>query len=255
MIDRKHLIVGTGHGARFVLKLLKFLPDAHEVVIATRRPDINNNISSLHPACNITDLSEVHGRFNSVWLAVPDSFISFYASSLRVEAERWIHLSGASEMALLSPHDQCGVVVWPVISLASSYDVKEVPIVIESQKDDSFVHLLTETFPNCLKLGFKERLMTHVAAAIANNLVQFIYEVLDEELKINGIKRDLIKPIIDQTFRRIQEGNLAGSLSGPARRGDFKTIEKHLNAIHSEHLKDIYKVITYCIQASYEKKL
>ncbi len=255
MIDQKHLIVGTGHGARFVLKLLGCLPDVHTSAIVTRNPKHASYLASLYPHIDIIDVKEVCGTYHSVWLAVPDSCISSYAASLPVKADRWIHLSGASELSLLNPHRDRGVVVWPVISLAAPYSIREVPIVIESAQDDSFIRLIRQTFPNSFPLAYKERLTAHMAAVVANNFVQYIYEVLEEELKNNTIQRELILPIINQTFRRIMDGQLSGSLTGPARRKDSATIGKHFNAIQSEPLKKIYEAITNCILEYYGKKL
>ncbi|MFN3951377.1 MAG: DUF2520 domain-containing protein [Thermaurantimonas sp.] len=255
MIDRKHLIVGTGHGARFVLKLLGCLPEVHSADIASRNPKCTSYLARLYPEIDIIDVKEVSGTYHSVWLAVPDSCISYYASSLQVRAERWIHLSGASEISLLNPHQEQGVVVWPVISLAAPYSIKEIPIVIESAQEDSFVQLIIQTFPKSIHLAYKERLTAHMAAVVANNFVQYLYEVLEEELKENTIQRELILPIISQTFSRIMDGQLSGSLTGPARRGDSATIEKHLIAIQSEHLMKVYEAITNCIREYYGKKL
>lgn len=256
MIDGRHLIVGTGYAAQFVLRVLSYLfQGKHDVIIISRYPDKNAHVLSQYPNSSITNLQNALGTFDTVWLAVPDSQIAYYATQLQVESDRWIHLSGATEITRLHPHQESGMVVWPIVSLAAPYRLEDVPLVIESWKDDRFAELLLNAFPRSLRLSYSERLVAHMAATVSNNFVHHLHTMLEEELITENINKEILNPIIEQTFERIKQGNLKQSLTGPARRRDHKTIHKHLSILKSNQLREIYQVLTKSIQSLYESKL
>lgn len=251
-----HLIVGSGNAARFVLELLKALyQNDFKAVLASRTPDAVREKFNEWNNLTISGLSALSGVFDAIWLAVPDAHITTYAERVKAESHRWIHLSGATPLQALGPHVQKGLVVWPVISLASPYQIDQVPLVVESATSDDFIQDLKRTFKNIIELSYEKRLATHMAAVVCNNFVHHIHALLEEELGLQEISEKMLHPILKQTFQRILQGDLKGSQTGPARRGDSATVEKHLTIIKSEKLLNVYKFLTQSIQTYYATEL
>lgn len=256
MSRKSHLVVGTGHGARFVVQLLDHLyRDEAQVVIATRHRGNAGQLLSEFPALKVADINAIHGSFQAVWLAVPDGQIAMYAHRLAVEADEWIHISGATPLDALASHAAQGVVVWPVISLASPYRLEEVPIVLETQAFSQIAERIREKLPKSVYMPYHNRLSLHAAAVVSNNFVHHLHALLEDEMQRKHIDREILIPILMQTHARLLEGNLKHSQTGPARRGDDETIEKHLQLIESEHLSELYKFLSQSIQTYYATKL
>lgn len=256
MTGGRHLIVGSGNAARFVLKLLEVLFNCDfKATLVSRTPDACRE--KFRDWKNVTiSNSQFHSdAYEAIWLSVPDAYISTYAQSIKAVGKRWIHLSGATSLEALKPHTDNGMVIWPVISLASPYDIQQVPLVIETATKDDFVVLLKQKFTNAIEMPYQKRLATHMAAVVSNNFVHHLHALLEEELEHQGISRQLLQPIIEQTSQRILVGELKSSQTGPARRGDQKTIEKHLKTLHNEKLLHLYKTLTQSILTYYAAEL
>jgi hypothetical protein len=65
---------------------------------------------------------------------------------------------------------------------------------------------------------------------------------------------ELLKPIIKETFEKLEILSPKNAQTGPAIRRDKKTINKHLKLIESPDLKSIYKVFTLAIQKKKNEK-
>ncbi|GCD76806.1 hypothetical protein JCM31826_02880 [Thermaurantimonas aggregans] len=256
MTGGSHLIVGSGNAARFVLKLLDVLFNSDfKAMLVSRSPDTCSVKFKEWKNVTISNHQFHTDTYDAIWLAVPDAFISSYAQSLKADARRWIHLSGATSLEALEPHADKGLVIWPIISLASAYDIRQVPFAIETATHDDFVEVLKLKFTNVIEMPYEKRLAAHMAAVVSNNFAHHLHALLEEELIQQGISRQFLKPIIEQTFQRILAGDLKGSQTGPARRGDLPTIEKHLKTIKSEKLLLLYKTLTQSIQKYYATEL
>ena len=63
----------------------------------------------------------------------------------------------------------------------------------------------------------------------------------------------ILQPLIDETTARLQTGQPKDYQTGPARRGDQKTIEKHLS-ITEPPLTELYTLLTKTIKKQYGKE-
>ena len=98
-------------------------------------------------------------------------------------------------------------------------------------------------------------LKIHIAAVFACNFTNHMFVIAQDLLKEENIPFNLLKPLIEETFDKLDSDDPAGFQTGPAVRRDIKIIEKHLKALESyPEYQKIYTFVTQNIQEIHQKK-
>ena len=74
--------------------------------------------------------------------------------------------------------------------------------------------------------------------------------VAEKILKSNNIDTELIRPLILQTFKKLQFMSALDAQTGPAARNDKKTISKHIQLLNESDFLHLYKEITKNIKSN-----
>ena len=93
----------------------------------------------------------------------------------------------------------------------------------------------------------------HLAAVIASNFSNFCYLIAKKHLDNYQINFSLLAPLIKETANNITKSDPIINQTGPAKRGDKKTINKHIEMIKNKNYKKIYKLLSQNILEEYEK--
>jgi D-glycero-beta-D-manno-heptose 1-phosphate adenylyltransferase len=88
-----------------------------------------------------------------------------------------------------------------------------------------------------LKITKEDKVIYHAAAVIASNYTTSIVAVAEDLMSSIGLERGHMLPLIKGTLANIENHGRA-ALTGPIRRGDWSTVEKHIMAL-SEKFPDI----------------
>ena len=98
---------------------------------------------------------------------------------------------------------------------------------------------------NLLKLKHEDKIGYHIAAVASSNFIVALLdytERLYNELAIDRSKsKNLILPIVNQTIKNYFENETKQIITGPLKRNDVKTVEKHINYL-KENQKDLLPV-------------
>jgi hypothetical protein len=144
-------------------------------------------------------------------------------------------------------------VVYPLYSFSQNTDIdwNRVPIFLESP-NQSILDLLKElNLPQVTQLSSEQRNILHIAAVFANNFTNAMFIAAQEILEITPeLKMDFLLPIIEQTIEKLHNSQAIDNQTGPAKRGDVLTIERHkqlLSNLESERI--LYESITKYIRA------
>jgi len=222
----------------------------------------NRNKIVLDPELNhipvTTKLSELKNA-DIYFIALPDDAIKSFSKDLPFQNKLVVHTSGSVEMNELSAINRKGV-FYPLQTFSKKRTVnfKEVPICIEAESSSDLRKLkeigeiLSEKI---IEIDSNKRAQLHLAAVYANNFVNYMYTISSAILAENNLSFDLLKPLISETARKIETLSAKEVQTGPARRNDQKTIEKHLHLLKDSRYKELYEQITIAIQTSYGKKL
>jgi len=92
----------------------------------------------------------------------------------------------------------------------------------------------------------RQKRMIHLAAVMASNYLVSLMDLVDQMMKKEALGDGLqvLKPLIDQTFKNIFDKGTTESLSGPISRGDSGVVETHMvQPCLSEDYLEAYKVL------------
>jgi len=205
-----------------------------------------------------TKLSEIK-EADIYIIAIPDDAIESFSKSLPFQNKLVVHTSGSMPMHILSNENRKGV-FYPLQTFSKNSLVafKEIPICIEASaaSDLKILKELGESLSEkVIEINSEERSKLHLAAVFVNNFTNYLYRISNEILAESKLPFDLLKPLIAETARKIEALSPKDVQTGPAKRNDLKTIEKHLYLLKDSPYKQLYQQLTEAIQSSYGKKL
>ena len=98
----------------------------------------------------------------------------------------------------------------------------------------------------------EKRGFLHLSAVIASNFVNFLAIKSFNFLESNNIDGSLLQPLMEETIVRFKAHHPRDVQTGPAKRNDNKTIEKHLNQLESDpKLQSLYRLFSQQIIEEY----
>lgn len=191
-------------------------------------------------------------------LAINDDAIAEVSKELTTSG-LIVHTSGSVALDTLKKHQRFGV-FYPLQTFTSNkiVDFEEIPICLEA-KDASDLQLL-ETLANLLSnrvahIPSEKRKILHLAAVFVNNFTNHMYTIADNICESNDVDFSLLKPLIKETVSKLDSLSPTEAQTGPAKRGDLKTLHGHLDLLEGSQHKEIYKLMSNVIKATYGKKL
>lgn len=191
-------------------------------------------------------------------LAVSDNVISELSSTLNFKNKLVVHTSGSMAMDELKSVSDKGVFyLLQTFSKEREIDFSTVPICIEAETETDLQLLETLAISiskNCYRINSGQRKSLHVAAVFVNNFVNHLYHIGHEICEQNKIPFEILLPLILETANKITTLPPLEAQTGPAKRNDTKTIEKH-KAMLTKNQQEIYTLLTKSIYNTYGKKL
>jgi predicted short-subunit dehydrogenase-like oxidoreductase (DUF2520 family) len=185
-----------------------------------------------------------------VLLCVPDGAIPDVARGLSLGPGQWIaHVSGATPLAALDPHMR-RFGMHPLQTFTRSrageqFDGAWAAVVAESDEARTRGIWLAETLGlRAFDLDDDARPAYHAGAAIASNYLVTLQRAASRLFEAAGAPPEALVPLMTRTIENDFE------LTGPISRGDWKTVEAHVRAIHDEapDLEAMYRVLAEATQ-------
>jgi predicted short-subunit dehydrogenase-like oxidoreductase (DUF2520 family) len=164
-----------------------------------------------------------------VLLCVPDRAIAEVATEIPVGP--WVaHVSGATVLSALDPHEK-RFSLHPLLSVTKARGPEQLDggwgaVTAETPEARTAGVWLAETLGlRPFALADENRVAYHAAAAIASNYLVTLRRVAGELFESAGVPADGLEPLM----RSVIESGF--ELTGPISRGDWETVERHLEAI------------------------
>jgi len=207
-------------------------------------------------AAAITDLAKIDETAAVYIIAVKDDAIAEVAKKLRLEHGIVAHTSGSVSMDVLKKASKNYGVFYPLLTFTKDkkVDFKTVPICIEGSNkatSTTLQYFAKSISSNVQLINSDQRKVIHLAAVFACNFSNHMYAIADDILKKNKLSLDILKPLIEETALKIRDKSPAKVQTGPAVRGDKKTMEGHLKMLSGDKkLKEIYKLVSATISES-----
>ena len=109
-------------------------------------------------------------------------------------------------------------------------------------------NLATSISNNVHQLSSEQRKYLHLSAVVACNFSNLMYQMATEICEKHNISFDLLKPLIEETSNKAQKVTAIEAQTGPAKRKDLQTIERHLSLLETDKEKrKIYELLTQSI--------
>jgi predicted short-subunit dehydrogenase-like oxidoreductase (DUF2520 family) len=171
-----------------------------------------------------------------------------------------IHTSGSIESRVLEKFENFGV-IYPLYSFSFSekkINWSEIPVFIIGNNvfsTQTILSLSQNLNPKkIISIDDEQKLHLHLLAVMANNftngLSYAIYKLANENNFYTELYSDLLN-FAQKTIQRSQHNNPVIFQTGPAKRKDEVTIEKHLKLLeHYPEIQKLYKAFTEYIQTS-----
>ena len=187
-------------------------------------------------------------------IAVSDDAIKTIASQLHGIDTLVAHTAGAVSLQELKPILRKGV-FYPLQSFIEKLHVdwNKIPICIEAetQEDSQLLKSLAFTLSKEVhEISEQQRLQLHTAAVFANNFCNHLLYTSQKITAKAKLSFSLLHPLIQETFDRSKTHQMSQMQSGPAKRNDLKTQEKHLVQL-TEREAELYRSLSKSISNTY----
>ena len=188
-------------------------------------------------------------------IAVNDDSINAVVKKLRLNNKTIVHTSGSVGMDALKKASKNSGVFYPIQTFSTDRkaNFNTIPICIEASNPATLKTLKTiakSISKNVQEVNSKQREAIHLAAVFACNFSNQLYSIAEEILKDNQLSLDLIKPLILETAEKIKTHSPTSMQTGPAIRGDKKTMGKQLSRLSNKEQKKLYALMSKSIANS-----
>lgn len=216
------------------------------------------HIDFVSPDTAVTDDMDQLLEADIYFLCISDGAIAEVSKNLNFTNRLTVHCSGASAMNILNDKNRIGV-FYPLQTFlkASDADFSGIPICVEAtnnQDKELLIALGNEISESVQEINSEQRAAIHVAAVFVNNFVNYLFQIGESLMEDNRMDFSLLHPLIEKTVMNVLQDSPKNLQTGPAKRNDKGTIEKHLNQLTNQEQKNIYKTITNAILEQYGRE-
>ena len=240
-------LFGAGNVGKHLLAAFRKAPNVNIVGLWNRHPGKWRAVAGDIP---VVDKPERMPGADVFILALKDDVLADFSGRLQGRNVLTVHTSGAMSSDVLQT-ERKGV-FYPLQTFApgSAVEWESVPLLVWAA-DARDLQLLQDLAGRISKnvhvIDDRQRAQLHVAAVFTANFTNAMMQMAKEISDKAQVPYELLLPLARRNFDNMLSHDPAEVLTGPARRGDRKTIEKHLQLLQENGLTDeaeIYRRIT-----------
>lgn len=244
--------IGSGNVATHLA--LAMYNRGHQIEqIWSRTPEHASLLASRVEAEPITTFDEIRKTANLFIIAVTDNALPEVAQNLDLEGTVVLHTSGATPIDVLKSCSSCYGAVWSPQSFVRdvALEYSELPFCIEGSDvltEDAIAEIMGMISPHIYRTTFEQRQYLHLSSVFVNNFPNALYAVAQKICRDRDIPFEILHPLIVTTAKNVAWGDVRYQMTGPAVRGDSRTIDAHLELLsHEPNLQDLYEHLTRTI--------
>lgn len=217
--------------------------------------DLADSLSSNYT----TSMQEINRNADIYFVAIKDLAVEGVLSQIKFNNKFLVHCSGSLPISVLEKYSENIGVFYPLQTFTKTrnVDFNEIPIFVEAASTENEAILKKIAYEISDKVSVvdsEKRKIMHISAVFACNFVNYFYTVAADILKSNGIPFDVLKPLIHETAKKVQELEPEKAQTGPAVRFDENIINEHLRELNSfTAYQQLYKLISKSIFDHYNQ--
>ena len=144
-------------------------------------------------------------------------------------------------------------VFYPLQSFTKERDLSfdKLPFCIETSHPNDqplLINLAESMGGDAYLFNSEKRALIHMIAVFINNFSNHILHLVSDLSKKHDIPFHFFNLLINETYQKAMDIGPENSQTGPASRQDKKTIDKHLEMLTDQNLKNLYLNLTSSIQ-------
>lgn len=249
----KLVVIGSGNVASW---LINALADSKMPItgIYSRNKKTSRLLANTHYLELFAKLDEIEA--DVIFICVNDDAINEVAKKLHQQKAILVHFSGAATLSTLNRKERSGV-LWPIQTITGKNSVnEEIPLCITASDIKSqsvLVKIGKATGNKTYVIDEQQRKQLHLAAVMTNNFINHLVGETKAYLEKQNLSYELLLPILKKTLTKFIQKPYDFTQTGPAVRGDKKTISSHQNMLKESNpgLLSIYNIITTSIIKKY----
>lgn len=248
----KVVILGAGNLAT---NLAHALYKAHHSItqVYSRTEESAQILAKQVGAAAINDVSLLSSDADMYLVSVSDSALSdvLQRAVKGREDAFFVHTAGSMPMDVI-PTQRRGV-LYPMQTFSKQrlVDFISIPIFFEASNDNDLgmlERLGQSVSQRVYQLCSADRVYLHLAAVFCSNFANHCYTLSAEILHAHNIPFDVMLPLIDEVAEKVHSVSPENAQTGPAVRHDWNVINKHLQLLSADPLKQqIYRIMSNSI--------
>ena len=204
-----------------------------------------------------TDYAHICAEIDLLIIAVSDNAIASVAAAISenkaLKHILLVHTSGATPMTILAPFAQRYGVFYPLqtFSKMRHLNMHTVPICVDAilEVDKAILLELGQKLSGQVAImSDSQRAYLHVGAVLVNNFTNHLFALAQDFTAKHHTPFSILKPLIIETIEKLEYMPAKAAQTGPAKRQDENTIQRHLELIgEDKDLAQLYKIISESI--------
>lgn len=249
------MIIGIGNVAYHIADSYSGVNSINLIQVFNHRNSKEAKQFSKQFQCDlVSDYSSINTQADVYIIAVKDDAIVEVVKNVSLLKLKGIvvHTSGSVDLSVLKKASQNIGVYYPLQTFykGASINWQTTPILIEGNLkgvETQLKQLANLVSKKVKVVDSKNRLQIHLAAVFACNFTNAMYVAAYQIIENNLTKNDtdLLLPIMQHSFQKLQKVHPIKAQTGPAMRDDKLVMKKHLDLIkNNKQLTQVYKTLS-----------
>lgn len=249
----KVVIVGSGNVATHLSLAIASL-EGIEICQVYSPTEAHAEILAERLNCDfVTDPTQIRKDADVYLFALKDQALETVIRAVPANNGLWLHTSGSMPMQVFAGYTERYGVLYPLQTFSKSREIsfQGIPLFIECHREEDkncLEDLARRLSGKVCELSSEKRRSLHLAAVFACNFTNHIYALAEEILAKEGLSRDYLFPLIDETAAKVHELPAQEAQTGPAIRYDENIINKHLGMLADDpDVQTLYRLLSQSI--------
>lgn len=249
----KVVIVGSGNVATHLSLAMASL-EGIEICQVYSPTEAHAEILAERLNCDfVTDPAQIRKDADVYLFALKDQALETVIRAVPANNGLWLHTSGSMPMQVFAGYTERYGVLYPLQTFSKSREIsfQGIPLFIECHREEDkncLEELARRLSGKVCELSSEKRRSLHLAAVFACNFTNHIYALAEEILAKEGLSRDYLFPLIDETAAKVHELPAQEAQTGPAIRYDENIINKHLGMLADDpDVQTLYRLLSQSI--------
>ncbi len=256
---KKITLIGSGNVAHNLGHA--FISHGLEVVEVYSRTSKNaKGLAQLLKADFTSDLSKINKESDLYIIASSDDVISEITEQLNLKDKLLVHTSGSVGIDVLKSASKNYGSFYALQTFTKSHlaDFSHIPFCIEGNTNENqkaLMELAKKMSSKVIEMSSAQRQKLHLAAVFTSNFANYMQIIAQDICEEQEVDFDLLKPLIKEVYEKNLIQKAENNQTGPAKRGDEFTMQKHLDLMNGDVKKqELYSLVSEMIGERFNSK-